>query len=490
VLLWLLLPVWSDVSPSADNVEQLVWSQGLELGYHKHPPMPTWILIGAEQLFAPSLMLTYTLSIAGMLLGAVFLWRLAAELLGRAAALPTVLATGCIAFFSYRAHIYNHNTVLVPFVYASAWLFLRAVRTGGLAYWLALGVASAGGLLTKYQFAVMLVTFLLIALWLNLYRQREFVRGAVLAAGIAGLLLAAHVWWLVRNDFPPMHYASSTVLLRLNAWQRIEGSGGFLLQQVRDSLAAGLMLVLAAMLPWARGAARQTPVSEEPGWPDDRVWIMMLGFAPVALMMALGLVAGVRLENHWGTTALQFVALPLVYWLRERKAMYAPAGLLLTFVVLQAGEVTYAVTGEIHDRNRTLEGGRIRAFDPTALAHAVMGDWRQVTDQPLRFLVGSTTWGGFVSVISPDHPQVLISADPRKSPWVSLAELDKCGAVYFEPMHPPTGTVVSRKGEWVTLDFTNAHRGEPLHIRWSVVSPGPECHTQPSTVLAMSGRTS
>src|SRR5579864_8370589 len=71
-LLWILLPVWSDVSPSGDNVEQLVWSQGFELGYHKHPPLPTWILIGAEQLFAPSLPLTYTLSIAGMLIGATF----------------------------------------------------------------------------------------------------------------------------------------------------------------------------------------------------------------------------------------------------------------------------------------------------------------------------------------------------------------------------------------------------------------------------------
>src|SRR5690242_18954979 len=110
------------------------------------------------------------------------MWRLANEMLGRSAALPAVLATGCIAFFSYRAHIYNHNTVLVPFVYASAWFFLKAVRTGKLGYWALFGVARAGAMLTKYQFVVVLGTFLLIALLLRLYRQPRALLGACLAA--------------------------------------------------------------------------------------------------------------------------------------------------------------------------------------------------------------------------------------------------------------------------------------------------------------------
>ena len=33
-----------------DNVEQWVWSQSLQWGYHKHPPLPTWLLALPQML--------------------------------------------------------------------------------------------------------------------------------------------------------------------------------------------------------------------------------------------------------------------------------------------------------------------------------------------------------------------------------------------------------------------------------------------------------
>ncbi len=481
-LLWVLLPAWSDVASSADNVEQLVWSQGLELGYHKHPPLPTWILIGAEQLFHPSLPLTYALSIVGLLVGAAFLWRLAADLLGPAAALPAVLATGCIAFFSYRAHIFNHNTVLVPFVYASALAFLRAVRTGKTRYWLLLGAASAAAMLTKYQFAVILATFVLIAIGLKLYRQPRAVRGACLAAGTALVLLGPHIWWLVANDFPPFKYASEMVLARLGLADRLTATGGFLLQQVRDSLVVVLMLLLASVLWWRERTASQSNVAILPQPPNDRVWILMLGFAPLALMVALGLLGGVQLENHWGTTALQFVVLPVLYWMRGRSLIPSSAAVLAVFVFVQTTEAGYDISVELRERNVTSEEGGITAFDPRSLARAVTDDWQRSTAHAkLRYVVGSTTWGGFVSLYSGDHPEVLIGGDPHASPWVSMQDLLACGAVYFEPVQPPAGADVSGRGEWTAVDLSNAHHGQPMHIRWAVVSPGSGCgHRQPA----------
>ena len=65
-----------------------------------------------------SLPLAYALSISGVLVGGCFLWRLAAELLGRSAALPAVLATGCLAFLSYGAQLSTSNTWLEPFAFS------------------------------------------------------------------------------------------------------------------------------------------------------------------------------------------------------------------------------------------------------------------------------------------------------------------------------------------------------------------------------------
>lgn len=475
-LLWVLIPAWSDVAPSGDNVEQLVWSQGLELGYHKHPPLPTWILIGAERLFPPSLLLTYSLSIAGMLIGAAFLWRLAGELLGRAAALPAVLATGCIAFFSYRAHIYNHNTILVPFVYASAWFFLRAVRTQRPGYWALLGVACAGAMLTKYQFVVVLGAFLLIALLLRLYREPRAILGVSLAVAVAALLLMPHILWLFGNDFPPFRYASHLMLARLGPLQRLDQSAGFALQQVRDGAVAVVMLLLAAGLSRpARPVAGESATEPVPA--DRRIWIFALGFAPLAIMLALGLFGGVELENHWGTTALQFIALPALYWMR-RRGKTAMAPLLLVFCAVQAAEAAYCIHDELRDRSLTVNGGRARAFDPRALAQAAEADWHQVTSAPLRYVVGSTTFGGFISLYSNDHPQVLIGGLPSASPWVSMTDVARCGALYIDPIQPlpgGDGVPARHRGEWDAVDYKNSNKGQALRIRWTVVPPTQPC---------------
>jgi 4-amino-4-deoxy-L-arabinose transferase-like glycosyltransferase len=483
-LTWTLLPVWFDSSPSSDNIEQLVWSQGLELGYHKHPPLPTWILIGAEQLFPASLPLTYALSILGMMAGGFFLWRLAAELLGESAAAPVVLATACIAFYSYRAHIYNHNTVLVPFVWASAWLFLRAARSGQTVYWVLLGAACAAGMLTKYQFAVIVATFILIAARLRLYRQPQATRGALIAVATCIVLVSPHIWWLVTHDFPPLRYASSMVLTRLGPLERIDISGGFLMQQVRDVLAPMLMLALAAWLsrrksddPSSGGASEDESQAVAPAQ-DSRVWITMLGFAPLALMLALGLAGGVRLENHWGTTGLQFVILPIMAWMRQRRNIPALSAALVMFFVLQVAEAIYVVVDDVHDRQASLDQGRIKTFDPSSLSRAVVSDWRSVTAEPLRYVVGPTTWAGFISLYSKDHPQVLISGDPSASPWVSMQQLAHCGGVYIDTVQPPRQANVTRRGEWVTVDYSNARRGLPLKISWSVVAPDAQCRSE------------
>ncbi|HEY4214431.1 MAG TPA: glycosyltransferase family 39 protein [Steroidobacteraceae bacterium] len=469
-LLWILLPVWSDLSPSGDNVEQIVWSQGFELGYHKHPPLPTWILIGAEQFVAPSLPLTYALSVLGMLVGAAFLWRLAGELLGSRASLPAVLATGCIAFFSWRAHVFNHNTVMVPIVYASAWLFLRAVRTGSRNYWALFGVAVAAGMLTKYQYAVVLSAFAVIAIRLRLYRQRAVLPGLVLSASVALLLLLPHIWWLVSNDFPPFRYAEKMVLARLGTLDRLDVSGGFLLQQMRDGLVAAGLVGLAV---WLSGAKRKQ--MEEAPAADARVWVLALGFVPLTFMLLLGLFAGVRLENHWGMMVLQFAALPILYWFRGRRLVPMTVPLLVTFLSVQAAEAVHYVRVEQSDRSRTLEGGAVTAFDPRSLARSVETDWQGMTDQPLRYIVGSTTWGGYISLYSTTHPQVMIGGDASASPWVSTRSVADCGAVYIDPIQPPPGTPISRRGEWTTVDYSNKHQGEPLKVRWVIVAPSARC---------------
>jgi 4-amino-4-deoxy-L-arabinose transferase-like glycosyltransferase len=470
-LTWCALPWLTELVPPIDNLEQLVWSQSFELGYYKHPPLPTWILIAAEQAFGRHLLLTEILAISAMVVGGYYLWRLAQALLGRSAAALAVLATACMAFYSYRAHAYNHNTVLVPFVYASTWYLLSAVRSARTSQWLLCGVSAAGAALSKYQFAIIVATWVLIALRLQLYRRADVRRGALLAGGVALLLLTPHLIWLVRHDFMPIHYASSLVLARLSLGARLNVALAFLLQQLRDALAAAAMIYLAFRWSQSRSVESTTAGAAAP---DTRIWILGLGIAPLALVLAMGLLSGSRLENHWGTTCMQFVALPLIAWAMRRRPLPGMGAMLSAFLLVQALAISYVVISDLHARSVTLDEGRLRAFDPAAFSRAVTDDWHAVTGQPLRYVAGD--WSAFVAVYSPEHPQVLIEGNPRFAPWISMSDLERCGAVYFAPLEPPPGKPIARTGRFLAVDYHHhARHAVPVTVSWSVVAPTAAC---------------
>ena len=51
VLLWALVAWGFNTAQYGDHFEQFGWAQSLEWGYHKHPPLPTWLLGMAVRVF-------------------------------------------------------------------------------------------------------------------------------------------------------------------------------------------------------------------------------------------------------------------------------------------------------------------------------------------------------------------------------------------------------------------------------------------------------
>ena len=54
VVLWAVWAALFNTAQFGDNIEQFNWAQSLELGYHKHPPLPSLALGLMIRLFGPS----------------------------------------------------------------------------------------------------------------------------------------------------------------------------------------------------------------------------------------------------------------------------------------------------------------------------------------------------------------------------------------------------------------------------------------------------
>jgi hypothetical protein len=48
---WTLLLLWAVGEVPVDSAEQMAWVRSLQWGYHKHPPLPTWLIAPWVALF-------------------------------------------------------------------------------------------------------------------------------------------------------------------------------------------------------------------------------------------------------------------------------------------------------------------------------------------------------------------------------------------------------------------------------------------------------
>ena len=476
VAMWVLVPAGVNTGQWGDNFEQYVWAHSLEWGYHKHPPLPTWLLGGLIALCGPSPYWAYLLAALCTAGTAFFTYRLAGLLLPGSLAGLAMLAWGLQQAFSMRAQVYNHNTVMMLAISAAAWCVLQAVATRALRWWGLAGLAAAAGMLCKYQAIVPLGGLVLGLLLTGELARRDVQRGLMLAAGVALLGFAPHLAWMVNHDFATLRYASQGGAAV--PWsERGLSVVSFLAQQLRLLFPA---LLFAGLLWWLPGlrmravagqpAHARLPASDLAGAeaPDQQRWrrawfVALIGF-PLVITLATCPAFGLKLQNHWGFQCLQFVSLWGAWRLRSLTRRPA-AFVALVAVAVQLVAMGWWLAAQAADKGES--GRRLDpAYPARALAAAVERDWSRMTACPLKIVVGPQFEGGMISTYLANPPKVLEGGDHRKSPWVRADELASLGAVYVatDPADLP------EHGVMVDSMAINGRSGAG-RIYWAIVPP-------------------
>ena len=446
VLLWSAVPALLQSVPHADNVEQLTWAHALQWGYFKHPPLPTWLLHGAIEVFGPSAFLTYALAMGCVGATLLILWRCALLVLDRQGALVVVLLSSADYYLMGRGSFLNHNTVMLPFVVASAWAVLRIVRdeqdSGGALPWVVLGVAQGLGLLTKYQMAVIVAANALTLLALGVWRRPRFWQYAALGAVGTLLPLVPHALWLVSHEFSTFAYASHSLLAELPLPERLLHLAGFLLQQLGRLAPAlfafGLALLIDRLLP-PRAAADVLPdLGHRTGFARQRRALAILALTPLGAVLVLVLLAGVAPQNHWGASATLLLPFYGVSLLGQAKRP-AALGTLWAVLAVHAGAVVWNVVVA------TRSPGFHHSFAAQPLAAMALAHWEANAPGRVTIVVGPDWEAGAIALELPSHPAVLPGGDRNQAPWISEEQLARCGAlVLWRPGQSPEQQVGSQ----------------------------------------------
>ena len=433
VVLWALWAAYFNTAQFGDNVEQFNWAQSLELGYHKHPPLPSLALGLVIRLFGPSVYWAYALATLCLLGTLGLTWLIGRELVGDRLAAAAVVLWGLNLSFSQRVQLYNHNTVLVLCIAATVWFAMRATR-GHLLWWVAAGVAAGAAMLSKYQALVPLGGLLLALVLTGRLRRPAQWAGLALALAVMLAVFAPHAAWVVRNDFTTLRYAADAVETA-TPWMRLHFVLAFVANQIR--LAFPGLLAIALCWAWMRrsrhndaandAAIGGIPAGDAAVASDFSRWMVGLTWTTLLVLLAMALFGGVSLRNHWGVQALQFFPL-WVALMWDRRIAVDLRKLVCVALAVQALSFTlYAV--EHSDPHAVLSSRRIdTAYPARRLARAAVAHWATATHCPLRYVEGSVFDAGLVSLYSGGRIQVFDS--DRATPWVRAEDLQRDGALF------------------------------------------------------------
>lgn len=429
-----------------DNIEQLVWSRSLEWGYYKHPPLPTWLLSVPLRWSGPSAMVTAILGAVCTLTSLLIFTRLVQSIWGHRTGWLALLAALCITFYNGRLNYYNHNTTLMLCVSLSALCWWQILQTGRTRWWIGLGISAGLGMLSKYQYALVVIPSLFLIWQSRVWRDPQQLRALGWAVLTASLIFLPHLLWLLQQDLSdsPIRYALQTSLpsnpdIPTPNQQRLR-SGIWLLDLLFNRCLPALIF-LAGIKLLSQRETREQPKAKETG--DTRrisgtTFLLAWGALPVLCITFLGLSLGMDLQMQWGT-AFAIWCIPHFMWALGLNRAELPASrtvwALCFFAVLQVGLMIQSY--ETSAKGCCAKPSRWRTFDSQTLARELDDSARSAVGGHFSIISGPSTVAGAIALHLPEHPKVLINHNLRISPWVKEHELLESGVVEIWP--PETG---------------------------------------------------
>lgn len=424
VVVWTLVPMLTYTSLPLDIVrEGLAWGHEWQLGYYKHPPLPSW-MVEASYLVAGDMGPLFLGQLSAVITF-VAIYLLGRELVGGRDAVVGVICLVGVYYYSLPTVEFNHNVAQVP-VWATMILFYyKALRTGRPAWWILLGLAGGIGLLSKYTVLLLMGLMFVYSFIRADHRKHYSTIGPYLATSIVFLVVSPHIYWLLANDFPSLVYLN----------ERSERIATVLMRPVKslDFLFAQLAAVLPMfILLWSGGVLGSRSGSISMRRPDinksDREFLFVFGFGPVLIASLIPLVTGTELRSMWGMPMLSLAGLMAVAllgspWKTGRIGRFLLASLLV-FVFLAT---IHGLKGVFSARFS--EKPTRTAWPATEIAERLGNNWRQATDCELKIVTADGWLGGLVAMRSPSRPSVFIEGNFRKAPWITKEALRESGSL-------------------------------------------------------------
>jgi len=295
VVIWglahLLLRALNTPVLGTDDMFENVLVQTLEPGYMlRQPPLYEWLLWSAQQLFGPTIQAALFVKYGLISLAALFLFLIARK----AIADPRLAALCAFSYSLYYQFGWNlhegvtHTVVLTTACAASAFLFLKALETRSLSFYLLFGLTAGAGLLGKHSYPLFVLALLLAALSDRHWRAGLRPTGLLLVPLAAALVYSPYAWWILSEGLKLLSSVSDTMGVTSQTSHFVRAGEGL------GKLAFGLLgfsvplLPLLLLLFWPRYLGRREaakPAVNDAARLCGRTVLIMIGLTALLIVL-------------------------------------------------------------------------------------------------------------------------------------------------------------------------------------------------------------
>lgn len=470
--IWVSLSAFINTSQFGDNFEQFNWAHSWEWGYWKHPPLTTWLLFGFQSLFGFNYLNTYFLAFVCLSTTLFFYNKIGKILIGHHFAEIATLLLSSSFMFTWRAQMFNHNTVLVMMLTILCWYYFYNIYKKNsnelkIINWLLFGAFLALCFLAKYQSIIFFVglgiTSYLAAKNSN---NKISIFGIFLTILIAMMMIYPHLFWIFKNKFMIMHYTADRFNIDDYSFlDQFKNLISFLVQQIRFFI---IPLLILSILSFDTGRKKFTKLFKLTSISGNS-WVWGLILFPFLFLIFLNLFCGLKLANHWGMSVFLFTPIFACFFCIAKK--FKRNFFLLIYTGLQILSLSififYKNGASLSQHKRNDE-----AYPSKIISNLVIASWKDRSDCKINFISGPAFESGVVSVYSGEYPQVLEDGDFTKSPWINKNDIERDGMI-----------VISRSSENLSkytkifslpVEVTSTSLSL-LDFYWAIIPPLKEC---------------
>ncbi len=337
----IVLRVLISSSLDLDESEQLVLTQKLGLGYGSQPPLYTWIQFMFFKTFGLSV---FALSLfKNILLFLTYLFTyLNARLITRQYA-PAVAAAATLAFIPQivweSQRDLTHSVLASMMVCVTLFCFLRLRDKPSTLGYVLFGLCAGLGVLSKYNFALILVALAIAAVSIPEFRAIILNKRIVLAGVIAIVIVLPNAMWAMEHRDLALRSSSKFAIQDSSHWLRAISMGLERLG-IASITFFGPVAVVYGILFWRRSGAAPT---EKSYYATLLLRMLLISYGLMVLTIVVFRISDVH--DRWLQPVLVSAPVLLVAWVQPRLDMAR-----LKWLLAIAGVAAVIVTVGLHAR--------------------------------------------------------------------------------------------------------------------------------------------